>query len=70
MNNSYITVFDEVLSDERCQYFIDKFEKDTSAQEVQNNSHYTEMGEKRATLTQINMLHSLIRYGKKMLIFL
>ena len=30
MNNSYITVFDEVLSDERCQYFIDKFEKDTS----------------------------------------
>ena len=45
MNNSYITVFDEVLSDERCQYFIDKFEKDTSAQEVQNNSHYTEMGE-------------------------
>jgi len=58
MNNSYITVFDGVLSDERCQYFIDKFEKDTSAHEVQNNSHYTEMGEKTATLTQINMLHS------------
>jgi len=58
MNNSYITVFDEVLSDEQCDYFIDKFEKDTSAHEVQNNSHYTEMGEKNATLTQINMLHS------------
>ena len=56
--NSYITVYDQVLSDDQCDYFIDKFEKDTSAHEVQNNSHFSEEGERNATLTQINMLHS------------
>ena len=56
--NSYITVYDQVLSDDQCDYFIDKFERDTSAQEVQNNSHFSEEVVKNATLTQINMLHS------------
>mgnify|MGYP003688695515 CR=1 FL=1 len=56
--NSDITGYDQVRSDDQCDYFIDKFEKDTSAHEVQNNSHFSEEGEKNATLTQINMLHS------------
>jgi hypothetical protein len=58
MPSSYITAYDEVLSDKQCNYLIDKFEKDTSAQEIQNNSHFTEEGLETATLTQINMLHS------------
>jgi hypothetical protein len=56
--NSYITVYDQVLSDDQCDYFIDKFEKDTSAHEVRNNPHFSEEGVRNTTLTQINMLHS------------
>ena len=56
--NSYITVFDEVLSDKHCDYFINKFENDISVHEIQNNSHFTEDGLENSTLTQINMLHS------------
>jgi|TARA_R110000823_G_scaffold15690_2_gene50695 prolyl 4-hydroxylase len=48
---NYVTVFDEVIPPDKCDYFIDKFENDTDAQEIQDNSH-------GATLTQINMLHS------------
>jgi prolyl 4-hydroxylase len=51
MNKSYITVYDEVLPADKCDYFIDKFENDKSVHEIQDNSH-------DATLTQINMLHS------------
>ena len=56
--NSYITVFDEVLSDKHCDYFINKFEDDVSVHKIQNNSHFTEDGLENSTLTQINMLHS------------
>ena len=43
---NYVTVFDEVIPPDKCDYFIDKFENDTDAQEIQDNSH-------GATLSQI-----------------
>jgi len=48
---TFIQVYHDVISQEKCQYFIDKFESDVENQEVQNNA-------KDATLTQINLLHS------------
>ena len=48
---NYVTVYDEVIPPDKCDYFINKFEEDTDAHEIQDNSH-------NATLTQINMLHS------------
>ena len=47
----FIQVYHDVISQEKCQYFIDKFESDLENQEVQNNA-------RGATLTQINLLHS------------
>jgi len=47
----FIQVYHDVISQEKCQYFIDKFESDVENQEVQNNAN-------DATLTQINLLHS------------
>ena len=47
----YIQVYHNVISQEKCQYFIDKFESDVENHEVQNNAN-------DATLTQINLLHS------------
>ena len=47
----FIQVYHDVISQEKCQYFIDKFESDVENQEVQNNARGT-------TLTQINLLHS------------
>ena len=47
----FIQVYHNVISQEKCQYSIDKFRFDLENQEVQNNA-------KDATLTQINLLHS------------
>ena len=49
--DNFIRVYDNVITDEKCQYFIDKFESDTENHEIQNNS-------RGATLTQINLQHS------------
>ena len=43
--------YPDVLTPEKCQYFIDKFEAHPDMQEVQNNRD-------GATLTQINLLQS------------
>ena len=47
----YIQVYHDVISQEKCQYFIDKFEAYTKMQEVQNNS-------KGKTLTLTNLMGS------------
>ena len=47
----YIKVYHDVISQEKCQYFIDKFEAYPKMQEVQNNS-------KGKTLTLTNLMSS------------
>ena len=47
----FIQVYHDVISQEKCQYFIDKFEAHPEMQEVQNNS-------KGKTLTMMNLMNS------------
>ena len=47
----FIQVYHDVISQEKCQYFIDKFEAHPEMQEVQNNS-------KGKTLTLTNLMNS------------
>ena len=60
----YIQVYHDVISQEKCQYFIDKFEAYPEMQEVQNNSSIYDIvmqelqNTKGATLTQINLMKS------------
>ena len=60
----FIQVYHDVISQEKCQYFIDKFEAYPEMQEVQNNSSIYDIvmqelqNTKGATLTQINLMKS------------
>ena len=49
--DNYTRVYDNVMSDEKCQQLIDMFESDTE-------NHQTQDCGSGATLTQINLLHS------------
>ena len=49
--DNYIRIYENVMSDEKCQYFIDKFEAHSEMQEVQNNSQ-------GKTLTMMNLMNS------------
>ena len=49
--DNYIRIYENVLSNIRCQHLIDMFESDTEHHEIQNCGS-------GATLTQINLLHS------------
>ena len=49
--DNYIRIYENVLSDEKCQHLIDMFESDTEHHEIQDCGS-------GATLTQINLLHS------------
>ena len=49
--DNYIRIYENVMSDEKCQYFIDKFEAHPEMQGEQNNRD-------GATLTQIKLLQS------------
>ena len=50
--NNFIRTYHGVIDDNKCAELIEKFEQDVENHEVQNNS-------RGATLTQINLLHSL-----------
>ena len=49
--DNLIRNYSDVLTSEKCQYFIDKFEANSEMQEVQNNS-------KGKTLTVMNLMNS------------
>ena len=49
--DNYIRIYENALSDEKCQHLIDMFESDTEHHQIQNCGS-------GATLTQINLLHS------------
>ena len=49
--DNYIRIYENVMSDEKCQQLIDMFESDTEHHQIQNCGS-------GATLTQINLLHS------------
>ena len=51
MTDSYIRIYENMVSETDCQRWIDMFEKDTEHHQIQDKGS-------GATLTQINMLHS------------
>ena len=58
MSNSYggymdnlVRIYNDIMTDEKCQYFVDKFEAHPEMQETQNNSQ-------DKTLTLINLMSS------------
>ena len=58
MSNSYggymdnlVRIYNDIMTDEKCQYFVDKFEAHPKMQETQNNSQ-------DKTLTLINLMSS------------
>lgn len=58
MSNSYggymdnlVRIYNDIMTDEKCQYFVDKFEAHPEMQETQNNSQ-------DKTLTFINLMSS------------
>ena len=50
-SENFCRVFENVMSDEKCDYFVNKFEAHKELQEVQNNS-------KGKTLTMMNLMNS------------
>ena len=49
--DNLVRIYNDVMTDEKCQYFIDKFEAHPEMQEIQNNSQ-------DKTLTFINLMSS------------
>ena len=49
--NNLIRIYDNVLSDEKCSYFVNKFEEHSNMHEIQDNGN-------GRTLTYINLLSS------------
>lgn len=50
-SENFCRVYNNILSDEKCDYFVNKFEAHKELQEVQNNS-------KGKTLTMMNLMNS------------
>jgi hypothetical protein len=50
-NENFCRVFENVMSDEKCDYFVNKFEAHKELQKIQNNS-------KGKTLTMMNLMNS------------
>ena len=49
--DNFIRIYDNVLSAEKCSYFVNKFEKHSELHEIQNNNQ-------NKTLTMINLMNS------------
>ena len=50
-SENFCRVYKNVISDEKCDYFVKKFEDNAEMQEIQNNS-------KGKTLTMMNLMNS------------
>ena len=48
--DNYIRTYQNVMSNEKCDYFVEKFEAHTELHEVQNNNH-------GKTLTMMNLMN-------------
>ena len=49
--DNFIRIYNDVMTNEKCQYFVDKFEAHPEMQEIQNNSQ-------GKTLTMMNLMNS------------
>ena len=49
--DNLVRIYNDIMTDEKCQYFVDKFEAHPEMQETQNNSQ-------DKTLTLINLMSS------------
>ena len=49
--DNFVRIYNDVITNEKCQYFVDKFEAHPEMQEIQNNSQ-------GKTLTMMNLMNS------------
>ena len=49
--DNFVRIYNDVMTNEKCQYFVDKFEAHPEMQEIQNNSQ-------GKTLTMMDLMNS------------
>ena len=66
--DNFVRIYNDVMTNEKCQYFVDKFEAHSEMQEIQNNSQgktLTMMDLERIWIFLVICLWKMLRSIKK-----